>query len=128
MKDHIDITPKKTKTIGFVAVMLAVIPGVILLLLLGITELLIPCHIATGGPSSGWYGCNNDQGDTVKLMLGFTFLGYVTLLLPASFITGIVAIVKNSGRGLGILAVAPAILSFLSSLFPMLYLKLSLGI
>jgi RsiW-degrading membrane proteinase PrsW (M82 family) len=128
MRDHIDITPKKTKTIGFIAVMLAVIPGVILLLLLGVTELLIPCTTPTGGPGSGWYGCNNDQADTIKIMLGFTFLGYVALLLPASFITGIVAIVKNSGRGLGILAIAPAILSFLGSFLPMLYLSISLGL
>lgn len=127
MRDHIDITPKQSKTIGFIAVMLAVIPGAILLLLWGATEFLIPCYTPTGGVVSGWYGCNNDTGDTAKFMLGLGLLGYITLLLPASFITGIVAIVKNSGRGLGILAVTPAVLGFLGSFLPMLYLSTSLG-
>lgn len=128
MKDHIDITPKKSKTIGFVAVMLAVIPGVLLLLAYLLTEIIAPCSIASGGIEQGWYGCNNSAGDGAKFAVGLGLLAYVSLLLPASFIVGIIAIVKNSGRGLGILAITPGILSLFGSVFPMLYLKLSLGI
>lgn len=108
------------KVLGFIAFLLVAVPGIILMVMVYFGQNFFPCITDPSLPTLTPFGCDTERATDYYALQTLPTLALI-FAIPVSIIMGIIAIVKDSGRGWGWLALTPIpvwmFLGFVGSLF-----------